>query len=368
MADKQKDSSPQLNNEHQSWKQPRFFGTTTEGDSVNVYTLTNAKGMSMEVMDFGGVVISLKVPDRDGKLDDIVLGFDRLEPYLQDSPYFGSLIGRYGNRIAKGVFQLDGQEYQLVQNNLGNHLHGGLMGFDKVLWQATAFEHAQGQALKLEYTSKDGEEGYPGNLQVTVTYILREDNAWQIDYEATTDKSTIVNLTQHSYFNLNPLESSILDHQVVLHAQQFLPVDETLIPLGTPESVSGTPFDFQQAKAIGAGIEADHPQIKIGGGYDHCWVINESSSAMADAAEVYEPVTGRVMHVATSEPGIQFYTGNFLDGTLRGKQGASYPQRSGFCLETQHFPDSPNQTNFPSTRLDPGQVYRSTTIYSFSTR
>jgi len=344
---------------------PRFFGTTAQGDSVNVYTLSNAQGMSMEVMDFGGVVVSLRVPDRDGNYSDVVLGFDNLKSYLKESPYFGSLIGRYGNRIAKGIFKLDEREFQLAQNNLGNHLHGGLVGFDKVLWKATPFEHAQGQAIKLEYTSKDEEEGYPGNLEVSVTYILREDNAWQIDYEATTDKSTIINLTQHSYFNLNPQEPSILDHQVVLNADKFLPVDDTLIPLGNLEPVAGTPFDFLQAHAIGARIEDDHAQLRIGGGYDHCWVLNEGPTL---AAEVYEPVTGRVMKVTTSEPGVQFYTGNFLDGSLRGKNGASYPQRSGFCLETQHFPDSPNQTNFPSTRLDPGQVYKSTTVYSFNTR
>ena len=345
-----------------------IIGTLPSGDSIKVFTLTNEQGLSMRVMELGGVVLSLMVPDRQGNLDDVVLGFDRLEPYLKESPYFGALIGRYGNRIAKGMFTLDGHQYQLVQNNIGNHLHGGTVGFDKVKWEGNRVDHDLGPAIELRYVSDDGEEGYPGTLQNRVTYILRHDNALQIDYHATTDLPTIVNLTQHSYFNLNPAAASILDHQVSLHAAYFLPVDESLIPLGEQQPVAHTPFDFQDFHAIGERIDANHPQIEIGGGYDHCWVLKADGDTLSMAAEVYEPVTGRVMKVYTTEPGVQFYTGNFLDGTLIGKKGQVYPRRSGFCLETQHFPDSPNQPDFPSVRLDPGQVYESTTVYSFSTR
>ncbi len=345
-----------------------IIGTLPSGDSIKVFTLTNEQGLSMRVMELGGVVLSLMVPDRQGNLDDVVLGFDRLEPYLKESPYFGALIGRYGNRIAKGMFTLDGHQYQLVQNNIGNHLHGGTVGFDKVKWEGNRVDHDLGPAIELRYVSDDGEEGYPGTLQNRVTYILRHDNALQIDYHATTDLPTIVNLTQHSYFNLNPAAASILDHQVSLHAAYFLPVDESLIPLGEQQPVAHTPFDFQDFHAIGERIDANHPQIEIGGGYDHCWVLKADGDTLSMAAEVYEPVTGRVMKVYTTEPGVQFYTGNFLDGTLIGKEGQVYPRRSGFCLETQHFPDSPNQPDFPSVRLDPGQVYESTTVYSFSTR
>lgn len=346
----------------------RYFDMTPQGDSIMCFTLKNSRGMEMQVLNLGGIIMSLTAPDRTGEFQDVVLGFDSLRPYIQDNPFFGVLVGRYGNRIAKGQFSLDGQTYQLVKNNMGNHLHGGDIGFDGVVWQVKPRNTSLGQALELDYTSVDGEEGYPGNLQVKVTYTLREDDALQIDYEATTDKPTIVNLTQHSYFNLNPRAETILDHELRLYANQYLPVDETLIPLGSLDSVASTPFDFTTSKVIGDRIDQDHLQLQRGGGYDHCWVLAKRPGELQLAAELYEPVTGRVMTVSTTEPGVQFYSGNFLDGTLKGKSGRIYAKRSGLCLETQHFPDSPNQEQFPSVRLDPGQTYRTTTIFKFTSR
>jgi aldose 1-epimerase len=311
-------------------------------------------------------VVSLKVPDRRGKLGDVVLGYDTLEGYLEDNPYFGALIGRYGNRIANGRFALNGKTYQLAQNNGQDHLHGGVVGFDKVIWKAQRIGSKDGAALQLTYMSHDGEEGYPGNLSVKVVYTLTENNALRIDYSATTDRTTIVNLTQHSYFNLAGA-GDILGHQLMLNADRFTPVDQGLIPTGEVRPVRGTPMDFTKPTPIGARIDQKDEQLMFGLGYDHNWVLNRDDQ-MTLAAKVFEPTTGRVMEVYTKEPGIQFYSGNFLDGSITGKGGEIYRHRHGFCLEAQHFPDSPNKPQFPSTVLSPGQEYTQTTIYKFSAR
>jgi aldose 1-epimerase len=338
------------------------WGNTPEGQPVELYTLTNAKGSEARIMTYGGVVVSLKVPDRSGALGDVVAGFDNLEGYLTPPPYFGALIGRYGNRIGGGQFSLGGMVYHLAKNDGANHLHGGVRGFDKRLWSAKPLSP---QSLELSYLSKDGEEGYPGNLSATVTYTLTDAQELRIEYLATTDKETVVNLTNHSYFNLAG-EGDILAHQVMIHADRFTPVDKGLIPTGELKSVAGTPFDFQMAKAIGERIEQKDEQLMFGHGYDHNWVLNRTGSGLETAAKVTDPKSGRVMEVLTTEPGLQFYTGNFLDGTLKGK-GRVYTRRSAFCMETQHFPDSPNKPAFPSTVLKPGDTYRTTTIYRFST-
>jgi aldose 1-epimerase len=339
------------------------FGTLPGGESVEIFTLTNANGVELKAIGYGGIITSLKVPDRSGKLDDIVLGFDRLDDYLKDHPFFGAIIGRYGNRIAKGQFTLDGQTYKLATNNGPNHLHGGTKGFDKVPWKV---EPAGKNALTFSRVSADGEEGYPGNLRVQVTYTLTDKNELQVDYLATTDKATPVNLTQHSYFNLaGQASGDILGHQLMLNADRYTPVDETLIPTGKLAPVAGTPFDFTKPTAIGARINNADPQLKNGQGYDHNWVLNRKGAGLQLAARVIEPKTGRTMEISTTEPGIQFYSGNFLDGKLTGKGGAVYKHRTGFCLETQHFPDSPNQPSFPSTILKPGQEYRSRTVFTF---
>ena len=338
------------------------WGMTPEGQPVELYTLTNAKGSEARIMTYGGVVVSLKVPDRSGALGDVVAGFDNLEGYLTPPPYFGALIGRYGNRIGGGQFSLDGMVYHLAKNDGANHLHGGVRGFDKRLWSA---KQLSPQSLELSYLSKDGEEGYPGNLSANVTYTLTDAQELRIDYLATTDKETVVNLTNHSYFNLAG-EGDILAHQVMIHADRYTPVDKGLIPTGELKSVAGTPFDFQMAKAIGERIEQKDEQLMFGHGYDHNWVLNRTGSGLETAAKVTEPKSGRVMEVLTTEPGLQFYTGNFLDGTLKGK-GRVYTRRAAFCMETQHFPDSPNKPAFPSTVLKPGKTYRTTTVYRFST-
>jgi aldose 1-epimerase len=309
----------------------------------------------------------MRSPDRDGKLADVVLGFDTLAGYLGTHPYFGALIGRYGNRIANGKFTLGGETYTLATNNGPNALHGGIKGFDKVLW--TAEPAAGGASLVLRYVSQDGEEGYPGTLSTKVSYTLGDDNALRIDYEATTDKPTVVNLTSHSYFNLKDGGASpILDHEIMIAASRYTPVDATLIPAGEIAPVEATPFDFRTATAIGARIEADDEQIKFGLGYDHNFALDRTGDGLVLAARVYEPTTGREMEVHSTEPGVQFYTGNFLDGSVVGKGGVAYQKRAAFCLETQHFPDSPNHPDFPSTVLEPGQTYRSTTVYKFSAR
>ncbi len=342
------------------------FGKLADGAAVDIYTLKNAAGMEAAITTYGGRIVSLKTVGRDGKFADVVLGFDNLEGYLGDNPYFGALVGRYGNRIAKGHFKLDGKDYKLAVNNGVNSLHGGLKGFDKVLW--TGREVPGGDpSLELTYVSKDGEEGYPGTLTQKVTYTLTAANELKIDYSATTDQDTVVNVTNHSYFNLaGQGQGDVLGHVVQLSAAKFTPVDAGLIPTGELKSVEGTPFDFRQPTAIGARINAADEQIKLGGGYDHNFVVDGTPGTLRPVARVTEPVSGRVLEVSTTEPGVQFYTGNFLDGTVKGKGGVAYAKRSGFCLETQHFPDSPNHPDFPTTTLKPGAEYKSTTLFKFS--
>lgn len=340
------------------------FGTLPSGEEVKLYTLTNSNGLKARIMTYGGIVVSLETPDRDGNLADIVLGFNDLAGYLGGHPYFGALIGRYGNRIGGAKFELDGEAYELAANNGPNCLHGGEVGFDKKNWTVVS---ASDSHLELHYVSPDGEENFPGELTTTVTYTLTDDNELKIDYEATTDKPTVVNLTNHSYFNLKDAgATSVLDHEIAINADRFTPVDETLIPTGELAPVEGTPFDFRKFHRIGDRIDADTEQIRFGGGYDHNFVINRSGDGLELAARVREPETGRMMEVRTTEPGVQFYTGNFLDGTLTGKGGTTYQKRSALCLETQHFPDSPNKPDFPSTVLRPGETYRTTTVYKFS--
>lgn len=344
------------------------YGQTSTGESVNLYTLRNSKGVEAKITNYGGILVSLKVPDRNGKFDDVVLGFNDLESYLtKNDPYMGALIGRYGNRIAKGRFTLDGVEYKLAVNNGENHLHGGIKGFDKVVWTGREMKTTAGPAVLLTYLSKDGEEGYPGNLSVRVVYTLTNNNELKIDYSATADKDTVTNLTHHSYFNLaGEGNGDILNTSVRINADRFVPTDAGSIPTGELKSVAGTPFDFLKPMSIGARINQDDEQLKFGNGYDHTWVIN--GRGMRLAAEAYEVTSGRVMQVWTTEPGVQFYTGNFLNGTLTGKSGKIYARRTGFCFETQHYPDSPNQPSFPTTTLKKGATYKSTTIYKFSSK
>jgi aldose 1-epimerase len=347
------------------------YGKTEVGKPVELYTLTNEQGVQVTITNWGATVVSAVVPDRTGRMADVLLGYDSAEGVLGDTAYMGSTVGRYGNRIAKGRFSLNGREYRLAQNNGENHLHGGLKGFNKKLWEAREVKSSDSVGVAMRYLSADGEEGYPGNLDVTVTFKLDNQNQLHIEYEASTDKDTVVNLTNHAYFNLRgDAAGNILDHEVMLNADRFTPVDEGLIPTGELQQVAGTPFDFRQPEKIGARINADHQQLVFGQGYDHNWVIRQSGdeSSTRLAARVHEPISGRVLEVLTTEPGIQFYTGNFLDGSIKGKKGVAYQQRYGFCLETQHFPDSPNQSNFPSTVLKPGQKYHTTTVYRFTTR
>jgi len=345
------------------------FGKTSAGENVDLYTLRNADGIEAKITNYGGIVTSLKVPDRKGKFDDVVLGFNDLDSYLKGHPYFGALIGRYGNRIAKGRFTLNGVEYKLAVNNGENHLHGGIKGFDKVVWTGREMKTKAGPAVVLTYLSKDGEESYPGNLRVRVVYTLTNNDELKIDYSATTDKDTVINLTHHSYFHLaGEGNGDILNHVVTINGNRFLPTDAGSIPTGELRPVAGTPFDFFKATAIGARINQDDEQLKLGNGYDHTWVINGRAGTMRLAATAYEPTSGREMQVWTTEPGMQFYTGNFLDGTLTGKSGKIYQRRFGFCFETQHFPDSPNHPLFPTTTLKKGATYKSTTIYRFSHR
>jgi aldose 1-epimerase len=341
------------------------FGQTKDGTEVYLFTLRNTRGAEARISNYGGIVTSLKVPDGHGKTGDVVLGYDNLADYLKESPFFGALIGRYGNRIAKGHFTLNGQQYTLATNNYPNALHGGTKGFDKVVWEPKVLVNPDGPALKLTYLSKDNEEGYPGNLSVTVVYTLTEDNALKVDYTGTTDKDTVVNLTQHSYFNLAG-KDTILNHVVMIPADKFTPVDSTLIPTGDLRPVEGTPFDFRKPTAIGARINQDDEQLKFGKGYDHNWVINKPNGQFGLMARVTEPTTSRVLEVFSTEPGLQFYSGNFLDGTLKGKSGWVYQFRDGFCMEPQHYPDSPNKPEFPSVVLKPGQTYHNTIVYKFS--
>jgi aldose 1-epimerase len=342
------------------------FGTTADGTNVDLYTLTNVNGMEVRLSTLGAGIVSLKTPDRRGELGDVVLGFDTIDGYRTgDHPYFGVIVGRYGNRIAKGRFTLGGVTYTLATNNGPNHLHGGVKGFDKAVWTGAPVERADGPAVRFEYLSKDGEEGYPGNLSVAVVYTLTDSNEVRIEYTATTDKKTVVNLTNHSYFNLAGT-GDILGHEAMINADRFTPVDATLIPTGELASVEGTPFDFRTPAAVGSRIDQPHEQLKFGGGYDHNFVLNGTGPGLSLAARVTDPASGRVLEVRTTEPGVQFYTGNFLDGSIAGKGGRPYNTRAGFCLETQHFPDSPNQAAFPSTALEPGQRYETTTVFAFS--
>jgi aldose 1-epimerase len=341
------------------------FGRTPDGQAVEIYTLRNGKGTKARIMTYGGILVSLKVPDKKGQSGDVVLGYDNLDSYVKNSPYFGALIGRYGNRIAKGHFNLDGTTYTLATNNYPNALHGGLKGFDKRVWSATTKESADGPQLILKYLSKDSEEGYPGNLDVTAIYTLMQDNGLRLEYTATTDKDTVLNLTQHSYWNLAG-KGDILNHLVMIPADRLTPVDATLIPTGELKPVEGTPFDFRTPITIGARIGQDDEQLKFGGGYDHNWVINKEFGKLGLMARVSEPESGRVMEVLSTDPGLQFYSGNFLDGTITGKGGWVYQHRAAFCMEPQHYPDSPNHPDFPTTELKPGETYHNTIIYRFS--
>ncbi len=346
------------------------FGKLPDSRKADLFTLRNAAGAEMTVTNYGGIITTLKMPDRNGRLADIVLGYETLEKYLRETPYFGAIIGRYGNRIANARFELSGKRYRLANNNGANNLHGGNIGFDKVLWKAASFQNEKGAGIVFSYLSKDGEEGFPGNLDCKVIYTLGEDNSVRFDYQATTDQPTICNLTQHSYFNLAGHDNgNILQHKIQINAEQFTPINENLIPTGEICSVAGTPFDFRKMTAIGERIDDEDQQLKHGSGYDHNWVLKGNSTAdPALAAIVYEPTSGRLMETWTTKPGMQFYCGNFLDGSLIGKEAVKYQRRSGFCLETQHFPDSPNQPGFPSPVLHPGEFYKTTTIYKFKVK
>ena len=345
------------------------FGTTKEGQNVDQYLLKNKSGMQISIITYGGIITSWTAADKNGDYKDIVLGYNTLEKYEAETPYFGALIGRYGNRIAKGRFSLNDTTYTLAVNNGVNHLHGGLKGFDKVVWQAETMSSATESSLVLKYLSKDMEEGYPGNLATTVTYTLNDNDELGVKYEASTDKTTIVNLTQHSYFNLTAdFNQTVLDHELTINADAFIPVDESLIPLGNLSKVSQTPFDFRASKRIGQHIDEENTQLINGLGYDHCWALNDQDKGMRFAASAYEPVSGRLLEVFTDEPGIQFYSGNFLDGSLPSKSGGVYEQRTGFCLETQHYPDTPNQKNFPSVVLHPNEKYESQTTFKLSVK
>lgn len=351
---------------HKSGVQKQSFGTR-DGRRINLYTLTNAHGLSVKAMNYGAIITSIVVPDRKGQMADIVLGHDDLKGYTPNPPYLGALVGRYANRIANGTFTIDGKTYTLAKNDGPNTLHGGLKGFDKVVWDA---EPQKGKsAVSFTYLSKDGDENFPGNLNVKVTYTLTDDNELVVDYEATTDKATPINLSQHSYFNLaGEGTGDILSHELLLNADRFTPVDKALIPTGELRSVKGTPFDFSTPTKIGARIDDTYEQMVLGKGYDHNFVINRNGDGVELAARVYEPTSGRVMDVSTDQPGVQFYTGNFLDGTVTGKRGHVYKRRYGFCLETQHFPDSPNHPDFPSAILKPGATFHSKTVFKFSTK
>ena len=346
-----------------------FYGITKDNTKVDLYSFKTENGMQVDIINYGGIITSLKVPDKNGETKDIVLGYNKLEDYINENPYFGSIIGRYGNRIAKGKFNLNGNQYTLATNNDENHLHGGNIGFDKVVWEAETKINSNSSSLILKYLSKDMEEGYPGNLYTTVTYKITNDNSVEITYEAQTDKTTVINLTQHSYFNLSgDFNQSILNHKVKINADQFLPVNKSLIPTGNKLNVSMTPFDFRNYKEIKKDINADDLQLNYGNGYDHCWVLNDYKNGYRLIASAYHEESGRLMEVYSDQPGLQFYTGNFLDGSLPQKGEGFYNFRSGFCMETQHFPDSPNQHDFPSVTLNPNEKYNSKTTYKFKVK
>lgn len=341
----------------------QLYGRTPDGEDVDIYTLTNDQGMEAKIATYGGILVSLTAPDRNGHYDDVVLGFEYLENYFRYSPFFGCLVGRYANRIANAKFSLNGTEHSLAVNDGPNSLHGGTKGFDKVVWQASTMQTSDAASLALSYVSKDGEEGYPGTLSVIVVYTLMNDNSLRLDYSATTNKDTVLNLTNHTYFNLAG-KGDILGHQMQLNADLFTPVNATLIPTGELASVEGTPLDFRQSTVIGARINDSHEQIVLGKGYDHNFVVRGEAGTLRPAARVYDPTTGRLMDVHTTEPGVQFYSGNFMTD-IPGKRGATYGYRGGLCLETQHFPDSPNQPSFPTTMLKPGETFNSTTLFAF---
>ena len=343
-----------------------LYGITEDNKKVNLYSFKTENGMQVDIINYGGIITSLKVPDKKGEIKDIVLGYNKLEDYITESPYFGSIIGRYGNRIAKGKFNLNGTKYELATNNDENHLHGGNIGFDKVIWKSETKIDSNSSSLILKYLSTDMEEGYPGNLDTTVIYEIKNDNSIEITYQAKTDKTTIVNLTQHSYFNLSgDFNQSILNHKIKINADQFLPVNKSLIPTGDKLDVSMTPFDFRNFKKIEKDINVDDLQLNYGNGYDHCWVLNDSENGYRLIASAFDEESGRLMEVYSDQPGLQFYTGNFLDGSLPQKKEGFYNFRSGFCLETQHFPNSPNQSDFPSVILNPNETYYSKTSYKF---
>lgn len=346
-----------------------YFGQTKDGSHINIYTLTNTESIEVKIINYGAIIQSLTTPDRNNNYEDVVLGYDKLEDYINDSPYFGAIVGRYGNRIAKGKFTLDSVDYKLVTNNGANHLHGGREGFDKVVWDSKIVKNDMEVGVEMTYLSKDGEEGYPGNLQTTVIYTLNNKNELQIEYTAITDKATPVNLTHHSYFNLSGnCKIYILNHELWINANYFTPVDEGLIPSGELRPVKGTPMDFTIPTAIGARIDEDTEQLKFGLGYDHNWVLDNVDGTMKLQVSLYDPASGRLMEIYTMEPGLQFYSGNFLDGSNVGKGGKVYNYRQGLCLETQHYPDSPNKPEFPSTILRPGDKYFTKTIYRFTTK
>jgi aldose 1-epimerase len=337
--------------------------------NIEKYRLENSNGVVVELLNLGGIITSIKTPDSNGKIADIALGFDDPKQYLDRHPYFGAIIGRFGNRIAGGSFSLDDKDYQLAINNGSNHLHGGIKGFDKVFWDAESFSVINASGVVLHYLSNHMEEGYPGNLSVSVTYTLTNDDILKVRYEASTDQKTIINLTQHSYFNLSgDFTAQIFDHELMLNADAFLAVDENQIPTGAYRAVAQTPFDFSSFKTMGKDFNAESKQLEIGNGYDHCFIINPSETAMVEAAVVHHPKSGRVMKVFTDQPGVQLYTGNFLDNTLTAKNGGTYGPQTGFCLETQHFPDAPNQSNFPTTVLNPGESFTSETWFQFSVK
>lgn len=345
------------------------FGTLPDGTAVDLFTMVNANGMEVRASNYGGIITALLVPDGSGKTTDVTLGLKTFDDYVKNPPYFGAIIGRYGNRIAKGQFKIDDQTYKLPKNDGPNTLHGGLKGFDKVVWQAEPFEKEDSVGVIFTYTSKDGEEGFPGNLQTRVTYTLTDKNELSFDYHATTDKPTVVNLTQHAYFNLaGDGNGDVLGHEFTIFANEYTPVNKLLIPTGKIEPVTDTPFDFRSRVKLADRVNVDNEQIKFGKGIDHNFVLKKKQPGLTLAARVSEPTTRRVMEVHTTEPGMQFYSGNFLDDTLAAKSGKPYGKHSGFALETQHFPDSPNQPTFPSTVLRPGEEYNSKTVYTFSVR
>ncbi|WP_245891657.1 aldose epimerase family protein [Flavobacterium faecale] len=345
------------------------FGITPKGEQVDRYKLQNKNGMAVEIITYGGIISSVKVPNKGGVFEDVVIGFDSFEPYTQDPHYFGALIGRFGNRIANATFAIDGHVYQLDANNGPNALHGGPEGFHKAVWTVvSATKEEEGTVLKLKYFSKHMEEGFPGNLTVFVTYTLTEENALEVAYEATTDQTTIINLTQHTYFNLSAdFSKPILDHEITIDADTFVAIDETAIPIGTLEDVSNTPFDFRTSKTIAAEIDAEHDQIQKGAGYDHCWVLNHQDKGFRVVASAYDHTSGRKLVLTTTEPGMQLYTGNYINGEMPSRDGKTYNRRSGFCFETQHYPDSPNQPSFPTTLLKVGETFKSKTSFAFST-